>query len=166
MLIFLFCAAAAVAWLFPDTPAGRALRRLLVDLPARKLAQLTAGRVIFALLVMLAIAAAIGFAKTDGIALLAQGLPDGIAWFATFDVATYLDVIAIAWLLAAAVRLRAAYDGLRTLAARARRLAQPWIKMLRLRKTGARSRSRRPGEKPPPPREDDRAWPALAFSYG
>lgn len=168
MLIFLFCAVAATAWLFPDTPAGRSLRRLLVDLPARKLAQLTPGAVIFALLIVLAIAGAIGLARTDGIFLVAQGLPDGIAWFATFDVAAYLDVIALAWLLAAMVRLRTAYDALRALAAQARRLAQLWIAMLRVRgRAGASTRSRRAGGKPPPPsRDDEPGWPALAFSYG
>ena len=168
MLIFLFCAAAAMAWLFPETPTGRSLRRLLVDLPARKLAQVTPGKVIFALLVVLAIAAAIGLARTDGIFLVAQGLPDGIAWFATFDVATYLDVIALAWLLAAMVRLRAAYEGLRALADQAKRLAQRWVTVLRVRgRPGARTRSRRAGGKPPrPPRDEEPGWPALAFSYG
>jgi hypothetical protein len=167
MLTFLFCAVAAMAWLFPDTPAGRRLRRLLVDLPARKLSQLTAGGVIFALLVVLAVAAAIALARTDGILLAAQGLPDGIAWFAAFDVATYLDVIALAWLLAAMVRLRAAYDGLRALAAQVRGLARRWITVLRVRgRPGARTRSRHAGAKPPrPPRDEEPGWSTPAFSY-
>jgi hypothetical protein len=167
MLMFLFCAAAAMAWLFPDTPAGRSLRRLLVDLPARKLAQLTPGAVIFALLVMLAIAATIALFKTDGIFLAAQGLPEGIAWFATFDVAAYLDLIALAWLLAAMVRLRTAYDGLRALAARARELAQRWTTVLRVRsRPGARTRSRRTGGKPlRPSRDEEPGWPTPAFTY-
>ena len=168
MLIFLFCAAAAMAWLFPETPTGRSLRRLLVDLPARKLAQLTPGTVIFGLLVVLAIALAIGLFRTDGIFLVAQGLPEGVAWCATFDVATYLDVIALAWLLAAMVRLRAAYDALRVLADQAKRLAQCWVTQLRVRdRDGARARSRRTDRKCPPPAQDDEpAWPAAAFSYG
>lgn len=164
--MFLFCAAAAMAWLFPDTPTGRSLRHLLVDLPARKLAQLTPGAVIFALLVVLAIAAAIGLARTDGIFLVAQGLPEGIAWFATFDVATYLDVIALAWLLTATVRLRMAYDGLRALAARARRVARPWTTALRVRRARARTRSRRPAGKPlRPSRDEEPGWPGLVFSH-
>jgi hypothetical protein len=168
MLIFLFCAVAAMAWLFPETPTGRSLRRLLVDLPARKLAQLTPGHVIFALLVAIAIALAIGLFRTDGIFLVAQGLPEGIAWFATFDVATYLDVIALAWLLAAMVRLRAAYDGLRALADQAKRLAQRWVAVLRVRgRAGARTRSRRAAGKPPRPlRDEEPGRPALAFSCG
>jgi hypothetical protein len=166
MLIFLFCAVAAMVWLFPDTPAGRSLRRLMVDLPARKLAQVTPGHMIFALLIVLAITLAIGLFRTDGIFLVAQGLPEGIAWFATFDVATYLDVIALAWLLSAMVRLRAAYQGLRALADQAKRLAQGWIAMLRIRdRAGARTRSRRTGGKPrPPPPDEEAGWPAFAFS--
>jgi hypothetical protein len=165
-MLILFCAAAAMVWLFPETPTGRSLRRLLVDLPARKLAQVTPAGVILALLVALAIAAAIGLARTDGIFLVAQGLPEGIAWFATFDVATYLDVIALAWLLGAMVRLRAAYEGLRALADQAKRRAQRWIAILRVR-GGMRSRSRRTDRKlPPPAQEEEPAWPAPAFSYG
>jgi hypothetical protein len=85
----------------------------------------------------------------------------------SFDAATYLDLIAVAWLLAATVRLRAAYDALRAVIVRAGRLARPWIRMLRLRAaTGARSRSRRGGHRaPPPPREGDGAWLAFAPSY-
>jgi hypothetical protein len=157
-----------MAWLFPDTPAGRSLRRLLVDLPARKLAQLKPGAVIFALLVVLALALAIGLFRSDAIFLVAQGLPEGIAWFATFDVATYLDVIALAWLLAAMVRLRAAYQGLRALADQAKRLARRWIAMMRIRgRAGARTRSRRAGGKPPrPPRDEESGWPTPALLYG
>ena len=166
MLIFLFCAAAAMAWLFPETPAGRSLRRLLIDLPARKLAQVTPGMVIFALLMVIATAVAIALARSDGIFLVAQGLPEGIAWFATFDVATYLDVIALAWLLAAMVRLRAAYDAFRVLAARAKRLARRWVTVLRVRgRARARTRSRHMGGKPPrPPSDEEPGWPVLAFS--
>jgi hypothetical protein len=122
--------------------------------------------VIFALFVMLAIALAIGLFRTDSVFLVAQGLPEGIAWAATFDVVTYLDVIALAWLLAAVVRLRAAYEGLQALADQAKRLTRRLIATLRIR-GGMRSRARRADRKRlPPARDEEAAWPAAAFSYG
>jgi hypothetical protein len=167
MLIGLFCAAVAVLVFWPETGCGRFLRRGLVDAPARMFARLTPGGVLFALFVVLAIGAVIGLAKTDAVFVLAQGAPEGIAWLVTFDVATYLDLIAVAWLLAAAVRLRSAYEALRAVIVRANCLARPWIRMLCLRgATGARSRSRRRGHRaPPPPREREWAWLAFAPSY-
>jgi len=164
MLILLFSMAVAIVLLWPDTIAGRALRRLMIEQPARKVAQITPGTALFALLVMLVIAVVIGVAKRDGVALLAQGVPEGIAWFATFDVATYIDVIALAWLLAATVRLRAAYGALTASVARAKRLTTLWLSGLRVRgKSGARRRARRCGQRAPRPSPDqDEVWPALA----
>ena len=164
MLTLLFCMAAAIILVWPDTTCGRTLRRLMIELPARTL---TPGAVLFALLVMLAIAVVIGLARGDGVFLVAQGVPEGIAWFATFEVATYLDVIALAWLLAATVRLRAAYDALKAAAARARRLAVERAGALRLRsRMGARDRSRRGARRTPPPsRDDEPAWSGLTPSY-
>jgi hypothetical protein len=163
MLILLFCAAVAVAQLWPDTALGRALRHCMIDLPARKLAELTVGRVLFVLLLVLFIAVAIALARTEYVVLL-QGVPEGIAWFATFDIATYLDVIALAVVLGATVRLRATYAAFKAWVARSAlgRLAA------RVRGgRGARSRAPRVGRRLPPPSNDDEpAWPAFGLAYG
>jgi hypothetical protein len=168
MLILLLCAAMIVAWRWPQTPVGRVLHRLMVDWPARQLAKLdpgkvlpklTSGKVLLVLLVLFAAAMAIVVAENDGLMFLAQGLPDGVAWFAAFDVATYLDVIALAVVLSATVRLRAIYAVLRAWVARSAlgRLVQ--------RAQGARSRSPRPERKTPPPSNDDEpAWADMGLA--
>jgi hypothetical protein len=173
MLTFLLCAAAmVVVWRWPQTPVGRALRSLMVDWPADKLAKLdprkalpklTAGKILFVILLFLAIAAAIALARTEAVVLL-QGVPEGVAWFATFDIATYLDVIAVALVLGATVRLRAIYAAIKawTMRSALGRLA------VGLRPSqGARSRSRRDARRPQPPSNDDEpAWPTLGLAYG
>lgn len=172
MLTLLLCAAMAVAWRWPQTPVGRMLRRLMVEWPARQLVKLapgrmlpklTPGKVLFVLLVLLAVAAAIAVSRTEAVILL-QGAPEGIAWFATFDIAAYLDVIALALMLGATVRLRAIYAALKAWVARSAlgRLAA------RVRGgRGARSRAPRVGRRLPPPSNDDEpAWPAFGLAYG
>jgi hypothetical protein len=170
MLIFLLCMAMMVTWGWPQTPVGRALRRLMVEWPARQLARLDpgkvlpkrpSGRVLLVLLALLAIGAALLLARNDGLIFLAQGMPEGIAWFAAFDIATYLDVIALAVVLSATVRLRTIYVPLRAWVARSalgRRVR---------RGQSARSRSPRPERKAPPPSNDDEpAWWVSGLAVG
>lgn len=173
MLTLLLCAAAMfVAWRWPQTPVGRMLRNAMVDWPARQLAKLnprkvlpklTAGKVLFVLLLLIAVVGAITLARTESVILL-QGVPEGVAWFATFDIATYLDVIALAIVLGATVRLQASYAALKAWVARSAlgRLAG------RLHSgRGARSRSRRNVRRPQAPSNDDEAaWPTLGLAYG
>jgi len=169
MLMLLLCAAMIVAWRWPQTPVGRVLHRLMVDWPARLLAKwdpgkvmpkLAAGKVLFGLMIVLAVLGAAALAQ-HGAIFLAQGAPEVIAWFAAFDVATYIDVIALALVLGATVRLRAAYAAIRTW------LARSTLSRLTRRPGGARSRSPRPERKAPPPSNDDEpAWPAFGLAYG
>jgi hypothetical protein len=157
MILVLLYLAVLVAGLMPHSTAGRALRRLLVDMPRAGLAWLTPGKLLLMIGVALIVAALIVIARADVMLLVAQGLPEGIGWFVTFDVATYLDVVALAWLLAATVRLRALAQVLRAWAARVRRVAA--------RRSNARSRRmRRPARKPAPKASDDDGGGAWAYA--
>ena len=162
MPIIWLCAALGVAVLFPETPVGKLLRRLLIELPARKLDRITPTHLAAAFVTVVVIAGVIAYAKTEGMFVVAQGLPEGFVWFTMFDVATYIDMIALVALVAATVRFRAAYDALRSSAGRARQWALRSIEAFRARQThGARARSlRRRPKKSPPAKEDGGYWPA------
>ena len=157
MLILLICAAIVAMRLWPQTPAGRFLRRWLVEMPARKLRP---SAVLFAFAVLIAIVIALAVAGSDGLVVAAQGT-EAISWFVTFDVATYVDVIAIAWLLARTVRLRAVLRSAATGLAQAKRF-------FAVRRLGPRSRAtRRPrhaGGRAPPRAEDGPGWTGLAYA--
>ena len=149
MLTWLVIAAIGVMQMFPHSLAGRALRRLLVDKPAAGLNRLRRGHLalVFLLAVMLAAALAMG---REGFVVAAQ-TPEIVAWFAAFDIATYVDVFAAAVILAAAVRLKPLV-GIARLA------------LARLRRTGpraVRAPRRHSHRQTPPADSDDEAWPAL-----
>lgn len=170
MLILLLCAAMIVAWRWPQTPVGRVLHRLMVEWPARQLAKLDpgkllpklgSGRMLLVLLLVLAVGMAIEVARSDGMMFLAQVVPDGVAWFATFDIATYLDVVALGVVLGATVRLRAIYAALKAWVVRSvlgRKVRQA---------RGARRRTPHPRRRPPPSSNDDEpAWADFGLAYG
>lgn len=164
MATMVLCVALALVVLAPGTAIGRLLRRLLIDLPARKLNQARPAHLAAGLVALSLAVAVIVYAKTEGMMVVAQGFPEGWAWFAMFDVATYVDAIALLALLAATVRLRAAYDVLRASTARAKRGALQFIAALKARQgrraTLAPDRNRR--RTPTAPSDEDRAWPVLA----
>jgi hypothetical protein len=161
MLFLLICAAMIVAAAWPRTPVGRMLHRLMVDGPARRLAALdlgrlvprrASGRIALLLLILLMVGALVALARSDSLIMLAQGMPEGIAWFATFDIATYLDVIALGLVLGATVRVRAIYAALKAWVARSalgRRVR---------RASRATRRPPRPAHRPPPSNDDEPVW--------
>jgi hypothetical protein len=157
MLTILGFAVGLFIWLAPETPIGKALRRALVDWPAERLSRIRPGVVILILLLVVGSVALIVGAKDDGLFLVSQGLPEAIASIFAFDLATYFDVLAVAWLLAASVRLRVVRAVLGSVAARVRRLI--------VRRTTSRARAprRRPGA-PPPANSDDEGWPGFALA--
>lgn len=105
---------------FPETQAGKLVWRLLVDLPAKLLARVTPARATLGLILLIEIGGMIAYAKTEGLIVTGLGMPEALVWFATFDISTFFDVIAVAWLLAATVKFRAARNAVRSLFARAR----------------------------------------------
>jgi len=158
MLAILVTTIGLILWLAPDTPIGRQLRRALVEWPAERLSLLRLGHVLLILLLAAASAALIALAKSDGAFLMAQGLPEALASLAAFDVASYLDVLALGWLLAASVRLRVVKATFGSALARARL----WV--ARRAMPRARAPRRRPAASPPPANADDEGWPGFALA--
>ncbi len=164
MATILLCAALAVVLLAPETPVGKWPRYLLVEWPAHKLAQVRPAHLAAWCVGLSVILLIVAYAKTEGATLVAMGVPDAFTWFTMFDVAVYLDAIAIVALVAATVRLRASYDVLRSWAVRARQWALRFIGASRPRQShGARRRSLRSRPKgSPSPKDEDGAWAVLA----
>jgi len=166
MLTLMFSTALAIALLLSYTQTGKVLRDMLIDLPVQQLAKLTPARIVLAGFVIVAIAGLIAFAKSDGLMLVAQGVPEAIGVFATFDVATYVDVIGMLLLLAAAVRVRAALQASCAVAARSWRWLMHCAKRLSSVRHRATERRRRPRKTSPPPSDgDDRGWWAPAYAW-
>jgi hypothetical protein len=155
MLIILLCAALATMTFWPRTRTGRFLRRWLVESPARRL---TPGVTIFSLMLLMVVLAALMFMKSEAFVVVGQA-PEAIAWFAAFDIGTYIDVIVVAWVLAATVRLSAGARFAASALAQALRVVSARI--------GARSRARRQPRRVrrhTPPSDDGRGWAGLALT--
>jgi hypothetical protein len=88
-----------------DSALGRSVRSALGSL---RLPRVTPGRVALLLFVFAAVALVMMWVKGEGLALIGPAIPEALAWFAAFDVAAYLDVIAVMAVLAVTVRFRAA----------------------------------------------------------
>jgi hypothetical protein len=162
-LIVLLFAAIAVALRFPDTPGGKLVKHLLVDAPARLAAQLTFGRIVVFLFVALIIGALFALAKTDGLMMAGQAAPEGLAWLATFDVATWADTVALVMLIGAVGRLRGSWafaaNAVRRLCEGAITQVATGLKGLRVAANTRSRRRRRPGS--PPPETDRDGWPVF-----
>jgi hypothetical protein len=150
MLILLLCAAIAVMALWPDTPAGRVLRRWLVEAPARRLRP---GVLIFGAVLLVVVTAALAFGGSDGFVVAAQA-PEAIGWFVTFDIGTYIDVLLVAWLLGASVRIAPTLEGLGSGLAR---IAEAFVGRIAARARAPRQ-ARRVRRRAPPPTDDGRGW--------
>jgi hypothetical protein len=153
MLISLLCAAVALALLFPETRIGGALRRLLIEEPARKLDKLNRGHVLLALLVFAGLYAAYLIGRQDGVIVAGQVAADGMGVAMAIDLATWLDITAIALMVAATVRFR---EAIRLAAMHARQWASRCAGLARVALTSfARGRARRARPTPRPRRGED-----------
>ncbi len=153
MLIVFVCMALAWALIAfaPDSPLGRVLSRMLVEAPARWLSKLTFGRLIWTGLALFVIWRLIAIARTEASFIIAQGLPEVVGWAVTLDGASAFDTLALAFVLAAGVGLKAARAAASTIARR-----------LGARTGRARRRPRRPRKLQAPTNEDEPAVFALA----
>jgi hypothetical protein len=167
MLILLFCALVSTALRFPDTPGGKLVKHLLIDPPARLAAQVTFGRIVVFLFVALIVAALFALARTDGLMMAGQAAPEGLAWLATFDVATWADTVALVMLIGAAARLRGSWafaaNAVRRLCEGAITQVATGLKGLRVAANTRSRRRRRPGS--PPPRTDGDGWPVFGPTW-
>jgi len=138
----------------------------LIDLPTRLLAKLTPVRILFGVLVIFSIAGLLVLAKSNGMMLVAQGVPELIGWFAAFDVATYVDVIGLVLLTAATVKLRAAFRASCAVVARSWRWLMLGANRLHFIDHKAKARRRRSRKTAPPPSDGyDRGWCVPAYAW-
>lgn len=137
---------------------GTALRKWLVETPARFLAGLSRGRTLGLGLVALMGVTAVMLFETEGVRLFSMAAPDMVAWVLMFDVTVLFDII----VLAVSLRAVAGWRGL----IRRRDLMQGLARRLIARIKGARSRGRRVSRPRPPrsPSGDPEPEPAYAFA--
>ena len=141
MLAILLLTALLVIRTAPESLLGRALRRPLVDWPAKKLARLTRGQVIVLAGFMLLIWAAVALLGQEAVRVMSMAMPDTLAWLATFDLSILVDGLVAAGLIATQARLGRLGGRLRGRLAKGRR---------------PRRRARRPHRRPAPkPGNDD-----------
>ena len=148
MLALGILAVMAVLKLAPDTAIAKALSRLLVEAPARLLSRFSPTSLALAAILLAFSLFLVAYAKNEGAYLAAQGLPEGLAWIAAFDVGTWVDLIVMGWLLGAAVRVKHMREAIRVLRLR-----------LAVRRSRVRARARGPAprrqRRAPPPANDD-----------
>lgn len=166
MLILLSFVVIAVAFRFPETPGGKLVKHLLIDAPARLAARITFGRIIVLLFVALIVAGLFALAKTDGLMMAGQAAPEGLAWLATFDVATWADTVALVMLIGAAGKLRGSWriatHSIRRLVERAFARVAGLFRGLRAAMNTRSRRRPRSGSRPPKPDGDIwQVWGAI-----
>jgi hypothetical protein len=150
MLMMLVVVLVVVLWSRQPSPSGRLLRHWLVERPAAALSRLTPGHLVLTLAGAVALAAAYHAFQGEGIRLVGSTFGETIAWYIAFDVGTWLEVFAVAWLLRATHPARTALGTVRTIIANATRRVRRVSRRL-----GRRSSSRRPRRAPPRRRNDD-----------
>jgi hypothetical protein len=139
MLISILVLALLAARLFPETPTGRWLNHIMVDLPVIWMSRVERKHVIFLVVVLFAIQGLVAVAPLD------------MALVAAWDASAYIDLVFAVWTVAIATRGMAAgrhlKSGLRAVSARARR-----------RFAARRTRRRSVRTRPPvrPANDDDR----------
>lgn len=138
---------------------GIALRRWLVEAPARLLARLSRGRMLgLGLIVLLGVAAILLF-EAEGVRLFSMAAPDIVAWVLMFDVTAVFDLVVLA------ISLRAVAGWLGLVRQRDMALSRTLALIGRIRR-GVRSRSGRT-RKPRPPRSpssDGEPDPGFTFA--
>ncbi len=151
--------ALAVMLASPDSAPGRALRRGLVETPARALNRLRRGKtVFFVLLAAAGLTLALLF-RADGVRLFGLMLPDLMVWFAVFDVGVFIDALLIAGAVLGA-------NGLRVARARVSALSGEILLFVR-RRTTRQPRLSRPRSRPARKAVDDErpGWSDQAVGY-
>lgn len=120
MLAAALLIALLVIRLAPDSAAGRGLKRGLVDWPADRLSRLSRRSVIAFAALAAAVAVSLFVLRGDSMAFFSMSLPEATAWFTTFEVSTYVDILVGLGLVGGRLRLRGALDAARALAGLAR----------------------------------------------
>lgn len=142
MVICALGALVLIALCCPDTVIGRHVRRLLVELPAAALNDLTPRRALF---LVAACLFAIAFA---------QVAPAEFLWIAATDAATWLEIAAAAWLLSAS---RLTGRALALVAAKIKTMARQALRSMRLARAQRIARAPRVQRPRRPPLDGDGA---------
>ena len=154
MLIYALAAVLLIAKLFPQTPSGKLINRLLVEAPARWLADASPGTM------------ALSVVTCSILLLLSFSLPFDLALLAAVDITGYLEILA--GISASLVLLggRNLISGVRTLLSRVpARLAGVMRPVFRSDRAARRSRTRPVAARPHSSDEDAPAtWATLAFA--
>lgn len=90
-----------------DTPAGRLMRRALVEWPAARLAAITRGAVITWMLLGAIGLLAFWFREEDGLRLFTMALPEIAGWISMFEVSALVDALVVAVAAVSSLRLGA-----------------------------------------------------------
>ena len=136
---------------------GTALRRWLIETPARFLAGLSRGRALGLGLIALVGLAAVMLFETEGVRLFSMAAPDMVAWVLMFDVTVIFDLV----VLAVSLRAVAGWRGL----IRRRELMQGLARRLVGRIRGMRSRARRVSRPRPPRSPSDDPEPNSPYAF-
>lgn len=89
------------------TPAGRLMRRMLVEWPAAQLARIRRGAVIsWALLGVIGLLC-FWFLEEDGLRLFTMAMPEIAGWISMFEISALVDAIAVSMMAASSLRLGA-----------------------------------------------------------
>ena len=129
--IFLMAIMATLA-LAKETPCGKALHRLVVEIPANALNRLSIGHLLLALAMLTLIGLVVRYGGTDGLQMIASSLPDLATWITTFEVGTYVDALAMLAAISVIARVRII-----------RAMVAPHLAALMPRRRSARPRDRR-----------------------
>ncbi|PZR37384.1 hypothetical protein [Caulobacter segnis] len=105
MLTFILACVLVLA-AFPVSALGRALRRALVEAPARRLNAIKPGHIV--ILVGLALVGLImfGLFEADGLRVFGMMVPEIAVWFSAFEMSLVLDALVIGLAIATTARLR------------------------------------------------------------
>lgn len=122
----------------PDTLAGKALRRALVEWPATRLSRLTRGQMVCGAGALATVAAALWLLEGDALRMISLALPEATVWFTTFEISTIVDVLVAVALLSAQTRLRPAVHNVRAALGAVRRRIGPRNRNPRSRRSGSR----------------------------
>ncbi len=154
MLIgMLLMAVMATLALAKETPCGKALHRLVVEIPANALNRLSIGHLLLALAMLTLIGLVVRYGGTDGLQMIASSLPDLATWITTFEVGTYLDALAILAAISVIVRARII-----------RPMIAPHLAALMPRRRSARPRDRR-SRRQKRSTSDDCGEDSIRFAY-
>ena len=135
MLAILLFTAFLVIRTAPDSLAGKALRRWLVDWPSERLSRLTRAQLICWLGLGLALWAAVALLGGDALRMMSMAMPETVAWLSMFDMSILADALVAAALIATQTRLRGVRTRLRAILSR--RSARPRARAPRRRRTAA-----------------------------